>query len=315
MAATMTHIAAGLETFGDDEGVAVSRYHLATLSWITGDMAGFERSALEALRLARASGSTWLIGGAAEYVVLARVRGHTPLRTALGGLREVRASATFGIGVAAELDAGEAEILAYLGRPDEARVRIASAEADLTELGVPRVLAAIGASKGIIEDCAGDLEASEAVTRRAFDWFRANGDVGNGALVAYQLADVLARLGRAREAEELAAFASEVAPPFDVEAHAGSAMARARAEATTGRIDQGIATLAEAMRMLDRTDLLLLRADVLRTCGDVLAEAGRPAEAAERWRAALDAYRAKDHVVGERRVAASLARIGADQSP
>jgi tetratricopeptide (TPR) repeat protein len=307
---SLEDIAEALAAFGDDEGLAECHYHLASVAWFIGDVAAFERSARRALERAIAAGNTRSVARAAEYVVNASIRGRTPLPAVLEELERLFAEVRLGARAAAELRAGEAEILAYLDRPEEARASVRSARADLDDLGVPRVLAAIDTTWAIVEDEAGDLAASEAAARRAYEFFRDNGDVGNGSLVAGQLADVLARMGRSDEAMRQAEEAAEMSPAFDIESQAGWRMASARATAALGDPGQGISIAEDGLRILEGTDLVLLGADLERTFGDVLEMAGRTDEATARRHAALDAYRAKGHVVGARRVTRALSGAG-----
>ncbi len=313
VAAIVRDQADALLALGDDEGFAECQYQLASVAWFVGDAAGFERSARRALEHAIASGNARSVGRAADYVFSAAIRGATPLPDALEELRGIRATVSLGLAATAELRVEEAEILAYLDRTDEARELAAEAAAELTELGLQRSAAGAEAALAIIEDEAGNLEASEAAARRAYEFFRDNGDVGNGSLLAVQLADVLARLGRSKEAEDLAGVAAEMSAEFDIEAQVGWRMARARARAKLGDPDEGVRLAEEGLQQLEGTDLVLLRADLLRTYGDVLAGIGRSDDAADRWRRALDAYRAKGHVVGARRVTARLSEVDADQ--
>jgi len=306
-------LADSLDALGDDEGVAECHYQLASVAWFLGDAAWFERAARQALEHAVASGNARSVGRAADYVISAAMRGATPLRAVLGEARRLRELVRGGIVASAEMQINEAEILAYLDRTDEARELAAAAVAELTELGLHRVIAGAASTQAIIEDEAGDLEASEALARRSYEFFRDNGDLGNGGLAAGQLADVIARLGRSQEAEELAAAAAEMSPDFDIEAQVGWRMASARALAVAGDPQAGVRLAEEALGLLDDTDLAVLRADLLRTEGDVFAEAGRLDDAVDRWRRALGAYRAKGHIVGARRVAGKLDALGTGQ--
>ena len=311
---TLRDLAAQLHALGDDEGVAECHYQLASVAWFVGDTVGFEASARRALEHAIASGNIRSVGRAADYVISAAIRGPTPLAAVLEELQGIRDTVTVGLAASAELRVEEAEILAYLDRTDEARALVNEASAELAELGLARSAAAAGSVRGIVEDQAGDLEASEAVTRRSYEFFLDNGDVGNGGLLAVQLADVLARMGRSQEADRLALATAETSPQFDIEAQVGWRMASARAKASLGDVDDGIRLAEDGLRRLDGTDLDMLRADLLRTYGDVLNDTGRVDDAADRWRRALDAYRAKGHAAGVRRVATSLAGVGVDQS-
>ena len=313
ISATLREMAAALHALGDDEGVAECYYQLASVAWIVGDAAGFEGSARRALEHAIASGNVRSAGRAADYVITAGIHGATPLPDVLAELQRIREAVPLGLAASADLRTEEAEILAYLGRTDEARELVTAAKAELTELGMHRSAAAAETTLAIVEDQAGDLGSSEAMARRAYLFFLDNGDVGNGSLLAVQLADVLARLGRSAEADDLAVSAAEMSAEYDLEAQAGWRMASARARAALGDADEGIRLAQEGLKRLDGMDQMLLRGDLLLTYGDVLAEAGRAAEASARWREANDTYRRKGHVVGARRAGERLGGDGAGQ--
>jgi tetratricopeptide (TPR) repeat protein len=298
-----------LRSFRDTQGVAEGLYQLATTAWIRGDAAGFERSARDALGTATASGDARLVGRAATYVILALLRGPTPLPTALDELRAIRSATTLSNSASASLRLIEAEMLTYLDRPDEAHALVETAASELTELGLSIDVAAADSVRSIVADAIGDLEEAERSLRRSYERFRAAGDSANGGVVAVDLADVLVRSGRHAEAEELATVAAELAADADVEAQVGWRMASARARAALGDPDDAIRLVEEATARLGTTDFTVLRANAFAATGDVLATIGRTDEARDRSRAALQIYAAKGHAVGERRMRRRLAAI------
>lgn len=310
----LTSQADTLDALGDEEGVAECHYQLATVAWIKGDAAGFERWARRSRDEAIAFGNARLVGRATSYVIIALLRGPAPLPEALIELLAMRESGQLSASADASLRLGEAEMLSYLARHDEARDLIEEAAAELDELGARVDLAAAEAVRAIVADTRGDLDGAERALRSSYGRFRAMDDAANGGLVAVDLADVLARLGRHSEAESMAAVAAGLAADFDVEAQVGWRTASARARSSLGDADGAMRLVAEASERLDASDFTMLRADSMAAMADVYATIGSWSEAIEHADAARQIYAAKGHVVGERRAVDRLEQLGAAQS-
>ena len=303
-----------LEALDDAEGVAECHYQLATVAWIRGDAASFERWARLARDDAVVCGNARLVGRATSYVIVALLRGPTPLPEALVELREMREATELSASAEASVRLGEAEMLAYLGRHEEARNLVDSAAAEFDELGARVDLAAAESVRAIVADMHGDLDGAEHAFRSSYERFRAMDDAANGGLVAVDLADVLARLGRHSDAESMAAIAAELAADFDVEAQVGWRTASARARSVLGDADGALQLVAEATERLEASDFTMLRADSMSAMADVFANLGLPTEATDRLETARKIYAAKGQVIGERRAAERLEELAAAQS-
>jgi tetratricopeptide (TPR) repeat protein len=268
-----------LRSLGDIEGVTECEYQLATIAWIVGDAGAFERSARQALDHAIASGNVRLVGRAVNYVINALLRGPVPLPEALAELQVIRDRTPLGRGAAAGVRLGEAEMLAHVGRFDEASALADAAVDELDDLGLHVDVAAAESIRAIVADARGDLEAAERALRRSGDMFRAADDAANGALVEIDLANVLARMGRAAEALELASSVSELAAGYDAEAQVGWRIASARALAATGDDERAERLAAEALERADATDFAVLQADAHVAMAEVLAARDHEGEA------------------------------------
>lgn len=312
--ARLTAQGEALETLGDAEGVAECHYQLATVAWIRGDAAEFERWARRSRDDAVDCGNARLVGRATSYVIVALLRGPTPLPDALVELRAMRETTELSASAGSGVRLGEAEMLAYLGRPDEARALADAAAAELDELGARVELAAAESVRGIVADVRGDLEGAERALRSSYDRFRAMEDAANGGLIAVDLADVLARLGRHSEAESMASIAAGLAADFDVEAQVGWRTASARARSALGDADGALRLVAEATERLEASDFTMLRADSMSAMADVFASLGQRAEAIERLEEARRIYAAKGQLIGKRRAADRLGELTATQS-
>jgi predicted negative regulator of RcsB-dependent stress response len=306
--------ASELLAFDDLEGVAECRYQSATIAWIRGDGRQFLDRARLALSDAESSGDRRRIGRALEYVLRALLKGPTPLPDALDELQKLRSSTSLGLPGQADVSLTEAEMLAYLGRHEEAHSLVEGATLALEELGQELSLAAAASVRGTIAGAAGSHREAEQHLRAAYDWFRAHGDLTNASVLAADLADVLARLQRNDAAEAMATTASRIADEDDLETQVGWRMALSRARAAQGDVDGALTIVEEAVDRLGSSDFMLLRGQALFAFGDVLAIARRPDQAARQLRAAADAYHAKGHVVGEREARAALERLGSARS-
>lgn len=310
----LTAQARTLEDFGDAEGVAECHYQLATIAWIRGDAVAFERWARRSRDEALAFGNTRLVGRATSYVIAALLRGPTPLPDALNELLAMRESATLSGSADASVRLGEAQMLSYVARHDEAAALIDEAEAELAELGTRVELAAAETARAIVAEGRGDLEGAERALRSSYERFRAIDDAANGGLVAVYLADVLARLGRHPDAERMAAIATEIAAASDVEAQVGWRTASARARSALGDADGAMRLVSEADERLATSDFTMLRADSMASIAEVCATLRSWPEAIERAEAARSIYAAKGHLVGESRTRKRLEELRAAQS-
>lgn len=310
----LTSQAETLEALEDAEGVAECHYQLATVAWIRGDAASFERWARRARDDAVVCGNARLVGRATSYVIVALLRGPTPLPEALAELREMRKVTELSAAAEANVHLGEAEMLAYLGRHDEARDLVDAAAAEFDELGARVDLAAAESVRAIVADMNGDLDGAERAFRSSYERFRAMDDAANGGLVAVDLADVLARLGRHTDAESMAAIAAGLAADFDVEAQVGWRTASARARSVLGDADGALRLVAEATERLEASDFTMLRADSMSAMADVFINLGVRSEATDRLEAARKIYAAKGQLVGERRAAERLEELATTQS-
>ncbi len=286
-----------LRSLGDIEGVAECEYQLATIAWIVGDAGAFEGSARQALEHAIASGNVRLVGRAVNYVINALLRGPVPLPQALAEVRAIRDRTPLGRGAAAGVRLGEAEMLAHVGRFDEASALADAAVAELDDLGLHVDVAAAESIRAIVADARGDLEAAERALRRSGEMFRAADDAANGALVEIDLANVLARMGRAAEALELASSVSELAAGYDAEAQVGWRVASARALAAAGDGEAAERLAAEALERAGATDFVVLQADAHAAMAEVLAARDRPPEAIEHLGRAEEIFLAKGQTV------------------
>jgi hypothetical protein len=95
----------------------------------------------------------------------------------------------------------------------------------------------------------------------------------------------------------------------------GCRLAVARARAAEGEAETARRLIRETADLLAASSFTLLRADSMLAMGEVLGAIGDRAAAAERLELARETYRAKGHVVGERRANEQLARLAAAQSP
>jgi class 3 adenylate cyclase/tetratricopeptide (TPR) repeat protein len=298
-----------LRSLGDIEGVAECEYQLATIAWIVGDAGAFERSARQALEHAIASGDVRLVGRAVNYVINALLRGPVPLPEALAELQEIRDRTPLSRGAAAGVRLGEADMLAHVGRFDDAKALADSAVTELDDLGLHVDVAAAESIRASVTDARGDLEGAERALRRSGEMFRAADDAANGALVEIDLANVLARMGRTAEALELASSVSELAAGYDAEAQVGWRIASARALAASGDAPAAERLAGEALERADATDFVVLQAEAHVAMAEVLAASDRALEAIGHLDRAEELFLAKGQSVDASTCAATAERL------
>jgi ATP/maltotriose-dependent transcriptional regulator MalT len=124
------------------------------------------------------------------------------------------------------------------------------------------------------------------------------------------LAQVLVTLGNPEEAVELSRTAEELAEDDDVETQVYWRVARARAYAQSGRIENAGTLVGEAVDLARGTVNLSLLAGALADQAEILRAAARPEEAEPPLREALQLYEVKGDVTSVDRVRGLLGEPG-----
>jgi tetratricopeptide (TPR) repeat protein len=192
------------------------------------------------------------------------------------------------------------------GRFEDARDALRGGRAILEDLGLRVAAAQISETEGIVELLASDPEAAEYALRYGYERLEEIGERFNFADLAALLAGALSAQGRHDEALRLATTAAQAAAPDDRSGQIHWRVARARALAGLGRLDEANPLAREAVRLAETTDFLDVHGDALTTLADVLRAHSRGREADELLRAALELYERKGNVVCVARSRAAL---------
>jgi tetratricopeptide (TPR) repeat protein len=212
---------------------------------------------------------------------------------------------------------GTAQLLVYLGglegletRFDDALETLDAADEILREIGETYALANnSGRIRGRLHLLAGDVERAERVFRSCAETFERARDEAALASVASDLALTLCEQSRAVAAEPWIRLAEEHAPRGDLEAQFAWRAAAARVSSDTGHVGEGLRLAADALTIVEDTDVLSAHGHVLVQLAHVLRAARRTAEAAARIERALELFARKEDEASARRARAFLAEL------
>jgi tetratricopeptide (TPR) repeat protein len=188
------------------------------------------------------------------------------------------------------------QLVAMLGRLDEARALADRAHERLLELGDAERFEVLFAE---IATLTGDHAAAARYWQKAVDDFREHGHVLYQAGYGARLGRCLCALGRYDEAEPWAQFGRKSDFP---ETEWGWRQVQALVHAHRGEHQEAERMAREAVDLAERTDQLTFQGDALVDLAGVLAAAGRVDEAAEAYEQALDRY-------GRKRNLAMIAQV------
>jgi class 3 adenylate cyclase/tetratricopeptide (TPR) repeat protein len=194
------------------------------------------------------------------------------------------------------------------GRIPEARKLLAESRAVLEDIGASLLLAATANDRGQLESLAGDLVARERELREGYEQLRAMGERGLLSTIAADLADALLDLGRTDEAESVCEIAKEAGAEDDVLTQVGVRLVRARLAAAHGRMDEALASVADAVALADQGEYYDTLTRSRLAFAQLHMDAGRVEEARARAQELLDLARARGDVVFEAKATDLLER-------
>jgi class 3 adenylate cyclase/tetratricopeptide (TPR) repeat protein len=183
-------------------------------------------------------------------------------------------------------------LLAMLGRMDEAWAVAVPASDQAGELGIdsgPTWLSEIAL-------IAGDLQAAATYLRAGCETLERTGTTAQLSTYVAQLGRIVCALGRADEAEALAARGRELGDPDDVWTQALWRQAQALVHSARDEHAEAIRLARDAVDRWSQTDALPRLGEARCDLAEVLAAAGRRDEALEAWGEALDCYERKQIV-------------------
>jgi tetratricopeptide (TPR) repeat protein len=199
-----------------------------------------------------------------------------------------------------------AQLRAMDGAIDEGRVMAGRARQLLLDLGPSRMAFSTSTESARIEILAGDLPAAEALLQQDNEALENFGERYYRSTVVAMLANVVAEQERGEEASKLADLAAKLASEDDAGTLNLVRMARARAAALRGDLEEATRAAEEAVEVAPGGIYL---ADARTLLGELLIQAGRHDQARPHLETALGLYGTKGERVSVERVSGLLASV------
>jgi class 3 adenylate cyclase/tetratricopeptide (TPR) repeat protein len=289
------------ERLGDHRGMALAWRLRGGASWKDGNVAGDEVASARALEHARRAGSHWEEASIVFDLSIDLYFGPTPVSDAIRLCNDILASAPDDRAIEMPVAHALAHMHARLGDFELARSLAARCREIATESGDRNLSNTLKEVTADVETLAGNHEVAEPLLAEACDWFVAMGAPDVMLEGLHGLAQVAA--GRPVDVERLAGMAA------GVRGHRRAMLEAAVAEAhlNRGRLVEAERDARSAVDFYATTDFITFHAQSALILGDVLRTADRPEEAEAAFQQALDLYRQKGNLVGERQALARLA--------
>jgi class 3 adenylate cyclase len=233
--------------------------------------------ALEHARRARAGAE--MVGTLAGLFAQALLHGPTPVDEAVGRIEELHDELGLDPPLRSAVHTSLSGLLALRGDFDEARRMFRDATATYEEFGLRFRRATQSFVGAQIELLAGDVAAAERELRGSSSAFDEIGAATSATTHRALLAEVVARLGRLEEAEELARRVAAEAPAEDLLAHVLWRCTLARVRAREGSAREAVELATEARQLLADAEFPQLAIAALTAAAEAAAVADESAEA------------------------------------
>jgi predicted ATPase/class 3 adenylate cyclase len=258
-----------------------------------------------ALEHARRAGSTRWDGELPAWKSSALFYGPTPVAEAMRWYEEEQPRHPVAVTQHAMLEAMQ-------GNFEQARIHANAAEQTAAEFGQNLWLAVGGMALWEIETLAGDNAAAEQAVRRSCELLENLHEVGYRYNAVSQLAASLVALGRLDEAEALTRSAQEDADPDDISSQILWRQASALVLARRGRADEAEPVAEGALSLAEETDMLNWQARALVGLAEVYLIQERLDQARARLERARSLFEQKGNVVAAGHVRERLRTFSAD---
>ena len=285
----------------DDRGLAFAWHLHAAASNADGQLADQEAALLRALAHARRAGDHQEETYIAFSLGVDLAQGPTPIPEAIRRCNEILDHAPDDRAIEMAMSHALAHLHARLGEFETARVLAARCRDIAVANGQLGQAAFLTEVRWDVEMLAGDPGLAEEVIAQGCAEYEAIGQ--RGTLLEPLLVQSQVALRHPVDLERLARAAGGHTGWI----HATFQLAAAAAEVKAGHLEEALHLATTAVDVLGATDFVSFHADATVVLGDVHVAAGRSAEAESVFQAALDLYRRKGNVVGERTAAARLA--------
>ncbi len=279
------------EAARDDLALYIAYYALGQVASIRAQMDAEMEAYERAVAHARQAGLPHQLLGLRAS---ARFFGTTPVSELLAWLDEQETQG----GRNTFLRRWRADVLAMLGRFDEARAILADKRAELAEHGGGIALASVTGQDSVdVERLAGDPAAAVELGQEGCRLLDELGEKSYLSTAAGKLAQALYALDRLEEADAWAGRAAELGASDDASTQMLWRQVKAKLLARRGEHAEAERLAREAVAIGEDTDMLDAQGDTHADLAEVLSLAGRPKEAAEALEQALARYERKGNVV------------------
>jgi class 3 adenylate cyclase len=309
IAAMLDRMIPELEELHDEAGLAIAFLLRANVGWMncrfTDAMAECER----ALANAQAAGDGQWVFVATTMRAVAGLLGSAPVSEVAAILDQVDAEAVMFPSLRPFASGARGNMLAMLGRADEAR--------RLSDEGIRLAIEMGGSappgmyeSRCRIESLAGDYEAAERFVGIGYDFLVSLDNVANSSTSAGMRGRTLLRLGRSDAAHRWADVCRETTSSDDVINQHLWRTIEAVIAAREARREDADHLIAEAVAWADHSDDLMERAELCLDEAEIHHLAGRDDQARAALDRARELFRRKGATVGEAIVERHAAAVG-----
>ena len=295
----------------DDLGQSRAWCLRAAIDWLQGHAARADDAWARAAVHARRADEQWQLLSILGRRASAALYGPTPVRDAIEQCAAIREQCgTSAVAVAFTLHP-LAALHAMLADFDKARSLIRQGNQILEEVGGTAMLSTPAHDEATVEMLAGRPEIAEERLRAGYHMLEEMGEHALLSTSAAMLAQAIYAQGRADEAERFCAVSEQTGAVDDHSTQALWRSVRAKIHASQGRSEQGQALAREAVRLVERTDLLCDHGDALLDLAEVLRLGPSPSAQEERAlvQKAVVLYQQKGNLVSEERARSLLSAL------
>jgi tetratricopeptide (TPR) repeat protein len=294
---------------GDELGLAEAWQRIGDVHWMASHWQARADALEQALAHARRAGDRREVADIMASLGLSLLMGPIPAGEGVGRFNELLAEVTDDPVLEAHVVGDRAGLEAMLGRFEQAREDYARSVQIFKDRGLKRALGAQTVVCAEIEVLADNPEAAERELRIGCEIAEETGNKGSLATLASVLAETLYLQGRYEEAGSFAARSAEAAPPDDVASHILWRSARAKLLARAGRADEAEQLARHAVALAEQTDGLNVHAGALMSLAAVRGLTAGDAAGAEALDAATRLYEQKENLVAARRAKSLLTEL------
>jgi class 3 adenylate cyclase/tetratricopeptide (TPR) repeat protein len=276
-----------IEHNGDAVGRAVLEHAAGEVDFTRGQNGAALAAFTRAMRHARQAGEVWFEASIRGMAAAAMAMGPTPRAEALRWLEDAEAqSMTY----QPHLVMVRVDILAELGRFDEARPLLTETVAQMNERGMRLFVAESTELVWVVEMLAGDHAAAERAARQGCEQLERLGEHSFLSTHSCELAEALYALGRYEESEQWAFRGLALGSKDDLATQVMGLGVRSRILARKGQASAALALAEETDSLARTSDSPWMQGDAALALTEVMYLTGDLTRAAEMTQRAIECY-------------------------